>query len=56
MLLYLAVLVFTETVLQALEIPYGLLVNCRVMQGGEEFQQVAQLLASLAQVMQALGR
>src|SRR5262245_28628225 len=56
MLLHLAILVFTETVLQALEIPYGLLVNCRIMQRGEELQQVAQLLASLAQVMQALRR
>src|SRR5215510_6494417 len=56
MLLYLAVLVFTETVLQALEIPYGLVVNCRIIQRGEELQQVAQLLASLTQVMQALRR
>jgi len=56
MLLYLAVLVFTETVLQPLEIPYRLLVNCRIIQRGEELQQVAQLLASLAEVMQALWR
>src|SRR5215469_10356861 len=56
MLLYLAVLVFTETVLQALEIPYCLVMNCRIMQRGEELQQVAQLLASLAQVMQGLRR
>src|SRR5438046_5433654 len=56
MLMHLAVLVFTETVLQAVEVTYGLLVNCRVMQRGEELQQVAQLLASLAQVVPALGR
>src|SRR5499433_2204416 len=52
-LLYLAVLVFTETVLQALEVPHRLLMNRRIMQRGEELQQVTQLLAAFAQVMQA---
>ena len=52
----LAVLEVTEAVLQLLEVADDLAVRDRVVQRGEELQQVAQLLGALAQVVQGFGR
>ncbi len=54
--LHLTVLEFAQTVLQTLQVPDGPLVGLRVVERGEELQQVTQFLAPLPQVMQALRR
>ena len=52
--LHLGVLELAEAVLQRLELPDGLPSLRRVVQGPEHLHKVAQFLAALAQVMQAL--
>jgi len=54
--LYLGVLELTEHLLQALEILQCCAVCCRVVQWSEDLQEVAQLFAALAKIVQRLGR
>ena len=54
-LLHLGVLELAQAVLQRLQLLDRLPVLARVVQGAEDLQQVAQLLAALAQVVQGLG-
>ena len=55
LLLNLPILELAEAVLQALQVLDRALVRLRLEQRREELQQVAQLLAALAQVVQPLG-
>jgi hypothetical protein len=54
--LHLAVLEVAEAVLELLEVADDLAVRDRVVQRGEELQQVAQFLGALAQVVQGFRR
>ena len=56
LLLHLAVLVGAQAVLQALQVAYRPPVRGQVVQCGEEFQGVPQLLAPFAQVVKLLRR
>src|SRR5215472_14997320 len=55
LLLHLAVLEGAQDILEGFELTYRLPLGCRVMQGREELQGIAQLLAPFAEVVEVLG-